>query len=503
MWVQVWGLLFDLINEEAGLDIGRGIGSVVEVDYRALASDQARFLRIRVEVLLDQLIRRGNLISVPISYGLDKEEINEGHVTRHTPTDTSRSFTWDTGTNGNNIQTLPAGDKNTKFFHQQASQRRRKNTIEGLHDTSREWCTDIGEIAGIAEGYYKRLFTASSNLNMDYVLASVDKVVTGDMVRDLVHPYMAEEVKTALFQMHPSKAPRPDDMSPFFFQKFWHIVGQDVTEAVLSVLHSGRYFPTCFFMEAELGSNPSFVWRSLLSARDVIREGSIWSIGDGCTAGIKSHRWLPHPPTFHDGVDTTMKVREFINPHTKQWDRSKVNAWFLPSSRDEVLQIRLGSLDSRDKLVWNENKSQTFSGLPIPSKVRNFVWRASSDILPTRANLAQRKVHMDPKFCGVHDEIVIHILWQCPLACNVWVLVQGKLQKCDSSALDFLSLAWTLVEKLSREELETWAMVAWSIWNARSRLQFEAAQTPPQIILKGAVSLLEEYQRLASSRSCS
>ncbi|XP_050278444.1 uncharacterized protein At4g02000-like [Quercus robur] len=46
MWVQVWGLSFDLINEEAGLDIGRGIGFVVKVDCRALASDQAHFLRI-------------------------------------------------------------------------------------------------------------------------------------------------------------------------------------------------------------------------------------------------------------------------------------------------------------------------------------------------------------------------------------------------------------------------------------------------------------------------
>ena len=36
MWVQVWGLPFDLINEEAGLDIGWGIGSMVEVDYKAL-----------------------------------------------------------------------------------------------------------------------------------------------------------------------------------------------------------------------------------------------------------------------------------------------------------------------------------------------------------------------------------------------------------------------------------------------------------------------------------
>ena len=40
--------------------------------------------------------------------------------------------------------------------------------------------------------------------------------------------------------MHPSKSPRLDGMSPFFFQKFWHIVGNDVTNVVLSVLNSGH-----------------------------------------------------------------------------------------------------------------------------------------------------------------------------------------------------------------------------------------------------------------------
>ena len=40
--------------------------------------------------------------------------------------------------------------------------------------------------------------------------------------------------------MHSSKSPGLDGMSPSFFQKFWHIVGHDVTTIVLSVLNFGH-----------------------------------------------------------------------------------------------------------------------------------------------------------------------------------------------------------------------------------------------------------------------
>ena len=56
----------------------------------------------------------------------------------------------------------------------------------------------------------------------------------------LTQRYSPDEVRIALFQMHPSKAPGPNGMSPFFFQKYWYIVGHDVTKAILSILHSGH-----------------------------------------------------------------------------------------------------------------------------------------------------------------------------------------------------------------------------------------------------------------------
>lgn len=92
----------------------------------------------------------------------------------------------------------------------------------------------------MAEDYFQRIFSTSHPSNLDEVLEAVAKVVTYGVNKELLQPFVGEKLRTALFQMHPSKSPGPDGMSPFFFQKFWHIIGGDVREAVLSVLNSGH-----------------------------------------------------------------------------------------------------------------------------------------------------------------------------------------------------------------------------------------------------------------------
>lgn len=48
--------------------------------------------------------------------------------------------------------------------------------------------------------------------------------------------YTSDEVRDALDQMHPTRAPGPDGMCALFFQKFWHVVGGDVINITFNIL---------------------------------------------------------------------------------------------------------------------------------------------------------------------------------------------------------------------------------------------------------------------------
>ncbi|XP_075655192.1 uncharacterized protein LOC142625413 [Castanea sativa] len=181
---------------------------------------------------------------------------------------------------------------------------------------------------------------------------------------------------------------------------------------------------------------------------------------------------------------------QYMSYGSKERDRATED--FNPDNK--LAEGRFGPVYKLTLLSTLWNKLWT---LNIPPKVRNFVWRACSNILPTRANLARRRVLIEPlcAICGQAEETVSHALWECPIARNVWAMVRGKLQKCGARIQTFHLLARQLMEKLTREEQELWAMVAWSIWNARNRFYFEDTQSQPSDILKGATTLLQDYHR--------
>lgn len=71
---------------------------------------------------------------------------------------------------------------------------------------------------------------------MDAVFDHVHHKVTPKMNANLCAPYSKDEVKEALFQMFPTKAPGPDGFPAHFYQRHWEVCWDEVTNIILGIV---------------------------------------------------------------------------------------------------------------------------------------------------------------------------------------------------------------------------------------------------------------------------
>ncbi|KAL0352358.1 UNVERIFIED_CONTAM: hypothetical protein Scaly_1624500 [Sesamum calycinum] len=81
-------------------------------------------------------------------------------------------------------------------------------------------------------------------------------------------------------------------------------------------------------LEASLGSQSSFTWRSIFSAKPVILANSRYRVWAGNSVKIWGDLWLPRPTTFKpitplpEGLEH-VSMATLIDPETNQWDEEK------------------------------------------------------------------------------------------------------------------------------------------------------------------------------------
>jgi hypothetical protein len=90
------------------------------------------------------------------------------------------------------------------------------------------------------------------------------------------------------------------------------------------------------------------------------------------------------------------------------------------------------SKEEKDQGVW-----KALWSLEVPNQVKLFMWRAFQNLLPTRADLCRRKVVKEASYpcCGQCDENVLHVLWTCPAAQDVWGRGGGAAGRCSKNGI--------------------------------------------------------------------
>lgn len=85
--------------------------------------------------------------------------------------------------------------------------------------------------------FFSNLFKGDDLINIDECCNSLNCKIHANIIADLIRPYNREDVLHALLSMSPTKTPGLDGFNALFFQKFWDVVGDNLSSMVLGILN--------------------------------------------------------------------------------------------------------------------------------------------------------------------------------------------------------------------------------------------------------------------------
>lgn len=112
-------------------------------------------------------------------------------------------------------------------------------------------------------------------------------------------------------------------------KKIWRIFANPDTLVARALKE--RYFKHQDVMKATLGSNPSFIWQSLMWSRQLLNKGLCWRICDGSKIETFHDTWIPD---FRDCIGPVNLEFETVNTlmQGQTWNEKTIQNLFPPTS---------------------------------------------------------------------------------------------------------------------------------------------------------------------------
>ena len=141
---------------------------------------------------------------------------------------------------------------------------------------------------------------------------------------------------------------------------------QTYSNSLFHRVYKAKYFPHGDFLNASLGRNPYYSWRSIMAAQKIVQIGCRWQIGNGDSIGMWSDKWLPisssyKPTTFPHFFPIDAKVSTLINLEIATQKSNIIHEVFLPFVAKAILSIPLNPTLLEDRLIWASTPTGQFS----------------------------------------------------------------------------------------------------------------------------------------------
>lgn len=292
-----------------------------------------------------------------------------------------------------------------------------------------------------------------------------------------------------------------------------------------------KYYADRDFMEAKLGSGPSFIWRSILEARRIISAGSCWRIGNGTKIQILGQPWLnnnnPYITTVSPALEN-QRVASLFCEHSKEWDFEVVHDVFEVRDQHLIASTTIEQELEDDVLTWKLENSGQYSvksaykllqqekgnwgedilfwrslwNIKAPTQALNLVWRALTYCLPTLLQLQSKHVPVNNIYplCKEGTESILHALVQCRAADLCWQIFIPGINT--NETVDFRTWLERNLSGKPGKTKERIIMLCWAIWRSRNDFVWNNRRWQPMKIVAKAWEYLSQWNA-AQSRSFS
>ncbi|KAF4385970.1 hypothetical protein G4B88_031105 [Cannabis sativa] len=181
-----------------------------------------------------------------------------------------------------------------------------------------------------------------------------------------------------------------------------------------------------------------------------------------------------HPALLGNTVNALMK------DGMVEWDEGVIKDVLIKSAYSLLQAAKTSSNVPNNLGLWRQ-----LWQLKLPPKVVNFLWRVSTNSLPSRFQLSTKTIPIDPRcpFCLAAPETALHVLVRCSFAQSCWR--RSHVPSVAPGAIVFTSWfegglkAWNVAESLEA------AMILWSIWKHRNELVWNSKQQDANEVLSG------------------
>uniref|UniRef100_A0A803MXV6 Reverse transcriptase n=1 Tax=Chenopodium quinoa TaxID=63459 RepID=A0A803MXV6_CHEQI len=250
-----------------------------------------------------------------------------------------------------------SGDTCSRYFFNFVKGRRARNKLEALKDDKGDWVAEEKEIAGIATKHFRDIYRGGEDDS------AANRI--GDIESDIKGHELLEHIRTTKKGVK-GKLALKTDMSKAYDRIKWDfleevLINFGVPNLMVFCPKYGIDNSKLFEDNWENRNSGSRGWKGVKWGLQVLKQGCMWSLGDGCKARIH-HPWVKgKTPEWKNQSSTTTDYVSRLKKVNGEWDLELCRMWFSDNTTMQIQHTTHLEAGNDDDVVWKGNRAGVYT----------------------------------------------------------------------------------------------------------------------------------------------